>query len=111
MPSEAIAFHNLKQAIIARTGHHYYADKDAVLRDRLERRLQASGATSFRQYEALLQAPDHGPVEWRALEAEITIGETFFFRHGEQFDALRKTILPDLLALAAQRRSLRIWSA
>ncbi len=52
-----------------------------------------------------------GESEWARLEAEITIGETFFFRYSEQFAALRGTILPGLVAARRAERRLRIWSA
>ncbi len=102
------AYAGLKARIIARTGHHYYADKDDLLSDRLRRRFRALGVADAAAYAALLE---RSPEEWTALEAEITIGETFFFRYAEQFAALRETILPDLLAARAAERSLRIWSA
>ena len=110
-PAEDPGFAELKDAIIARTGHHYYIDKDYLLRDRLDRRLLATGCGSLSDYLALLHQPRRGPAEWQELEAEITIGETFFFRHQEQFAALRDVIFPDLIRANAHRRSLRIWSA
>jgi chemotaxis protein methyltransferase CheR len=105
------AFAELKQAIIARTGHHYYSDKDHLLRDRLQRRLVAVACADAAAYLALLADPRRGPAEWQELEAEITIGETFFFRHAEQFAALRDTILPALIQENRHSRRLRIWSA
>ncbi len=54
---------------------------------------------------------DRSESEWAALEAENTIGETFFFRYAEQFAALRETILPERIAARADERRLRIWSA
>lgn len=104
-------FQQLKQAIIARTGHHYYMDKDNLLRERLERRLSATGCPTLGEYIGLLRHPARGAAEWEELEAEITIGETFFFRHAEQFAALRDVILPELILHNAGRRALRIWSA
>ena len=103
-------FPALKARVIARTGHHYYADKDDLLFDRLIRRFRALGLPDATAYAARLDGPE-GETEWAALEAEITIGETFFFRYAEQFAALRDTILPGLLATRAQERRLRIWSA
>ncbi len=50
-------------------------------------------------------------VDLEAFIAELTIGETYFFRHRAQFDALERTILPDLIARRSQERRLRIWSA
>jgi chemotaxis protein methyltransferase CheR len=105
------SFEQIKQAIIARTGHHYYADKDHLLRERLDRRLTATGCGSFKEYLALLGQPRKGAAEWQELESEVTIGETFFFRHAEQFAALRDIILPDLIRAQRRRRALRIWSA
>lgn len=105
------AYPPLKALVIARTGHHYYEDKDDLLFDRLCRRFKACGLADARAYLAHLADPESGPPEWTALEAEITIGETFFFRYAEQFAALRETILPGLIAARAQSRTLRIWSA
>ena len=109
-PPRDPGFPALKAAVIARTGHHYYADKDDLLLDRLVRRFRALGVRDATAYRALLDGPDGGP-EWAALEAEITIGETFFFRYAEQFAALRARILPGLIDARREVRSLRIWSA
>lgn len=98
----------LKARIIARTGHAYYADKDDLLLDRLRRRFKVCGVADSTAYDARLNGE---PGEWAALEAEITIGETFFFRYAEQFAALRETILPGLIAARRPERSLRVWSA
>lgn len=104
-------FPRLKQAIIARTGHFYYQDKDDLLWDRVVKRLAATRAAGSGDYLRRLADPSDGDAEWAALEAEITIGETFFFRYAEQFTALRETIMPDLMARRAESRRLRIWSA
>ena len=104
-------FPALKARIIARTGHHYYADKDDLLFDRLRKRFRALGLADATAYAACLDDRLTGGPEWAALEAEITIGETFFFRYAEQFAALRATILPALIAARAAERTLRVWSA
>ncbi|MDO8410494.1 MAG: CheR family methyltransferase [Phenylobacterium sp.] len=97
--------------MIARTGHFYYADKDDVLWDRVRRRLATLRLADVETYVRLLDDPVAGPAEWRRLEGEITVGETYFLRYVEQFAALRATILPELIARNAERRRLRIWSA
>ncbi|MEH3144988.1 MAG: protein-glutamate methyltransferase [Methylobacterium frigidaeris] len=107
-PAPDPAFAALKARVIARTGHHYYADKDDLLWERLHKRIRACGLSDGAAYLALL---DQSEAEWNALEAEITIGETFFFRYAEQFAALRGTILPERIAARAGERRLRIWSA
>lgn len=105
------AFPELKREAIARTGHFYFQDKDDMLAERLNRRLRAVGAPDIATYLVLLHDPLSGEDEWRALESELTIGETFFFRYAEQFQALREIILPQLLEAHADTRRLRIWSA
>ena len=110
-PGADPAYAALKARIIARTGHHYYIDKDDLLIERLRRRFRASGSADCAAYAALLSDGAQGEAEWARLEAEITVGETFFFRYAEQFQALRETILPALIDARASERSLRIWSA
>ena len=110
-PGTDPAYAALKARIIARTGHHYYADKDDLLIERLRRRFRAAAAADCAAYAALLSDGAQGEAEWARLEAEITVGETFFFRYAEQFQALRERILPALIAARASERMLRIWSA
>ncbi|HEY8581020.1 MAG TPA: CheR family methyltransferase, partial [Beijerinckiaceae bacterium] len=109
-PKDDPAYRALKDAVIARTGHFYYVDKDDLLFERIEKRRRAVAAPTVAAYIERLSGPG-GEAEWNALEAEITIGETFFFRYAEQFAALRKTILPELIEARSEIRRLRIWSA
>lgn len=101
----------LKQYLIESTGMTYYADKDVDLARRIRRRLSAFSGHDCSSYLDLLQDPCRGPAEMDALIAEVTIGETYFFRHIEHFDALRDIVLPDLIARNGRHRSLRIWCA
>ena len=110
-PGADPAYAALKARIIARTGHHYYTDKDELLIERLRRRFRATAIPDCTAYSALLADRSRGEAEWASLEAEITVGETFFFRYAEQFQALRETILPALIAARSLDRTLRIWSA
>ncbi|MGU3286633.1 CheR family methyltransferase [Methylobacterium mesophilicum] len=110
-PGDDPAYAALKARIIARTGHHYYIDKDELLIERLRRRFRATAIADCAAYGALLADRSRGEAEWACLEAEITVGETFFFRYAEQFQALRQTILPALIAARSLDRTLRIWSA
>lgn len=56
-----------------------------------------------------------GGAIWELLVDHLTIGETYFFRNGPQFYALRRYVLPQLIEQRKQGRnsvrSLRIWSA
>lgn len=104
-------FPRLKSRIIERTGHFYYQDKDDLLWERVCRRLRATGLSGSDQYLKFIDDPISGPTEWARLEAEITIGETFFFRYAEQFAALRNTILPEIIERKRGEKRMRIWSA
>jgi chemotaxis protein methyltransferase CheR len=101
----------LKAHIIAGTGLAYYQDKDPILAERVARRMAAVQAAGCAGYLARLQeeGPDGG--EFQALIEEITIGETFFFRFAEQFEVLRRLVVPDCLRRNRDRRILRVWSA
>ncbi|MBB2203736.1 CheR family methyltransferase [Gluconacetobacter takamatsuzukensis] len=100
----------LAARIVARTGLHYYADKMDLLEMVLQRRMEACGCACPMDYLSRLSDESAGEAEWRALESAVTIGETFFFRYAEQFHALERTILPDLITRLRPRRTIRIWS-
>ncbi len=92
----------------ARCGLFYPESKRGDLAYGLNTALRASGLPDLDALEQAARAP--GPV-WDALLAQLTIGETYFFRNAPQFSALRQTILPELIARRSPMRSLRIWSA
>ena len=105
------AYAGLKEHVIGATGLEYYADKDGDLAGHLAGRLAHHGLNGCAAYLALLT---EGPGAESALDAlieDLTIGETFFFRHETMFDALRDVLLPERLERNRASRQLRIWSA
>src|SRR5262249_39274262 len=92
----------------SRCGLHYPERKRADLAHGLGMALSASGHRSF---AALYADAAEGGSAWETILAHLTIGETYFFRNGPQFDALRQHIIPDLLQRRAATRGLRVWSA
>lgn len=101
-------FQKLKEWIIATTGLSYYDDKDRDLATAVGRCQQLEGLPAREVLDVLTSRPD--PALDRLVE-ELTIGETFFFRHLEMFHALRDHVLPDLIQRRSALRSIRIWSA
>ncbi|MDO8606662.1 MAG: protein-glutamate O-methyltransferase CheR [Phaeospirillum sp.] len=101
-------FARLKALVIETTGMAFYRDKNEDLAQILVARMIEVAVAGCDGYLELL-AP--GADEMDALVAELTIGETYFFRHKEQFDALRDIILPDVIERNRPLRRLRIWSA
>jgi chemotaxis protein methyltransferase CheR len=73
----------------------------ATLRDRLH----ATASSSVSEYLARLT-----PAEVGALAERLTVGETYFFRYREQFEALAD-VLPGLVERRGGARPLRILSA
>jgi chemotaxis protein methyltransferase CheR len=104
-------YRRLKDYVVALTGLAYYADKDDDLCSRIARRLAELGLQDCDAYLNLLRDGTHGETERDKLIEQLTIGETFFFRHQELFAALRDTVLPDAIARNSAHRRLRIWSA
>jgi chemotaxis protein methyltransferase CheR len=92
-----------------RFGLQFDDTKLGWLGDVLQRRADSRRFT----VDAYLAAFESAPVagEAGALATELTVGETYFFRNMEQFNALREQVLPDRLRAQASRRSLRILSA
>lgn len=104
-------FLRIKAAVIGATGLAYYADKDAALAERINRRLSDKPTLGLAAYLALLAAEGPAGPEYQALINELTVGETFFFRYAEQFEALCAVAIPECLRRNRESRLLRIWSA
>jgi chemotaxis protein methyltransferase CheR len=47
----------------------------------------------------------------QAVVRQITVGETYFFRHPEHFEILTAHLLPELMKLRPAARTVRAWSA
>jgi chemotaxis protein methyltransferase CheR len=105
------AFDELKAIVVNATGHARLLRRDDVLLDKLARRIGQVGLPSLSSYLDFLKCGPSGRAEFDCLIAELTIGETSFFRHAEHFDALRDHVLPACLARNGASRQLRIWSA
>lgn len=109
--SRDTTYRELKEYVVESTGLAYYQTRDEEFKERIDRRLRLLGITNDRTYLTLLRDSAIGDAEMDHLIAELTIGETFFFRDENQFNAIRRKILPDLLQKNASRKSLRVWSA
>jgi len=92
----------------------YKADEKLyLLADGCARRMKQIATKTTRDYWDFLTANPSRDGELRQLLNEITIGETCLFRSPPQLDALRKVILPEIVAEKTRQvtRRLRIWSA
>ena len=80
--------------------------------DELERRTRRAmakvGITDVRDYADGLGS---GRISFDDWVAELTIGETYFFREPGHFEFIRCRIIPGLLALRGADHVFRVWSA
>ncbi|UXH77348.1 CheR family methyltransferase [Roseateles amylovorans] len=76
--------------LAARLGLQFDPRQERWLADRL---VKLAGETEIASYLSRLEQHPR-PADTDRLAAELTVGETFFFRHAEQFDALRLALLP-----------------
>src|SRR5262249_37544430 len=97
-----------RDLMLSRAGLHYPERKRADLLHGLSLALNAGGYSNLAALYADAISNGHA---WDLILAHLTIGETYFFRNGPQFDALRQHILPDIIQRRAATRGLRIWSA
>jgi chemotaxis protein methyltransferase CheR len=95
------------------SGIYKAEDKLYLLADGCGRRMKQLSVRTPREYWNHLTVQPKRDGELQQLLNEITIGETCLFRSPPQLDALRKVILPEIVADAGKRitRRLRIWSA
>ncbi|HWE62220.1 MAG TPA: CheR family methyltransferase [Chloroflexota bacterium] len=65
--------------------------------------------TAHELYAASSTTPPSGLLD--TIAAHVTVGETHFFRIAPQIEALRQTVLPEIIGRRSAWRRLRIWSA
>jgi len=80
--------------------------------DAVSRRMAELQVAEVGQYRRLLESSERSE-ELRLLAGRLTVGETYFFRHPDQWRVLQRCVIPWIVAQrqhAADRR-LRLWSA
>lgn len=106
-------YRQVRDLVYKTSGIYKAEEKLYLLSDGCGRRMKQLAARSLREYWYRLSAGPSRDAELRELLNEITIGETCLFRSQPQLDALRKVILPEIVAEKPKQitRRLRIWSA
>ncbi len=100
----------LCRQIYAESGIVLEQGKEYLLEARLFPIAREQGLRSLDELCVLLQSNEDRVVRRRVVEA-MTTNETYFFREPAQFDALRRNVLPDLVAMRQVSRKLSLWSA
>jgi len=107
------AYLKIRDLIYRISGIYQPEEKLYLLTSRCGRRMSAVGAKSPSEYLEHLTTRGNRDAELRLLLNEITIGETYMFRHPPQLEALRNVILPQIMQIkgAMGFKRLRFWSA
>lgn len=104
VPASASALNELANRLAERTG----LTGLTLSHENLQRALQLSHAQESDDLELSLR---EGRMDWEALIDALTVRETYFFRHPDQFTELRQRVLPSLRSFLRDRGTLRVWSA
>lgn len=106
-PDDIEAFRRL---VLERSGLILSAEKDYLLKSRLEPIARAEGLADVASMLRLVRVAPSARLAQRCIDGMAT-HESFFFRDTTPFDQLRETILPQLHAARGASKTLRIWSA
>ena len=82
--------------------------KPATIRRRVARRIVVHKLDSLADYTAMLQGSS---TELRALQEDILINVTRFFRDAEVFDMLKRNVIPRIFAEKENEQQIRVWVA
>ena len=99
------------ELIQMRTGIRVGENRREILTQALKEGLESVKCTGLHQFFSCLQDAQTDSEVWNNLVRKITVGETYFFRDSDTIEALRRYILPDLIARHQTDRTLRLWSA
>ncbi len=101
-------FETVRRLVGEHTGIALSDIKSDMVYSRLTRRLRATGCGSFNEYLERLRSETSEELDH--FVNALTTNLTAFFREAHHFDHLAETALPEMMALAKDRR-LRLWSA
>ncbi len=101
-------FARVADEVRARAGLMFPANRVAAAESGMRRAMATLGVSDAHRYATLVA--EGGPV-LDALVAELTIGETYFFRESQQLEFVRRHVMPELVARRGPAHPLRVWSA
>jgi chemotaxis protein methyltransferase CheR len=107
------AYMKIRDLVYKISGIYHAEQKLYLLVSSSNRRMATCGAGTPSQYFDYLTTSAQREIELRLLLNEITIGETYMFRHPPQLEALHNVLLPQVMQgkAAIGIKRLRVWSA
>ena len=103
-----IGYARLAALLAERAGLHFAPNRQPAAEAGMRRVLLAERLADPLR---LAKRAERDPEVLAAVLAEVTIGETYFFREPGQLDVIRDTVLPALRDRRSARLPLRVWSA
>lgn len=104
-------FESLRNLIKDKCGIFFDQDSRYILEKRLAGRLKEYRFNSFKEYIFFLKYDKKKEEEFTFIYDVITTNETYFFREDYQLKALKEEIIPDIVSLKQNDKSIKIWSA
>jgi two-component system CheB/CheR fusion protein len=98
--------HRILTLLHVRTGHDFRYYKKNTLVRRLQRRMTVKHITTLGDY---LEHSQKYPEELEALDKDLLISVTMFFREPEVWEALQETVIPKLVDRCTENQPVRIW--
>lgn len=102
-------FETLRPLVEAETGMDFSGSRFSRLRDAVAKVLARQSGVD--QLDSLLRSPQQRACFLEQVTAELTVGESFFFRNEHHMRVLREHVLPEIVRENAIKREIRIWSA
>lgn len=99
----------LRQLVEAETGMDLSGNRLLRLRDAVEKVLAT--ASLPQRLKQILAEPEHHGIFLERLTAQLTVGETFFFRNEHHFRALAEHVIPQIIRENDANKEIRIWTA
>lgn len=103
-------FEYVRQLVLTRSAIVLEAGKEYLVESRLLPLAKVHGFSSIDEFVASMTGNSFGTMHRQTVEA-MTTNETSFFRDIHPFEALRKQIIPELIAAKSATRQLNIWCA
>jgi chemotaxis protein methyltransferase CheR len=102
------AYEAVAHLLGSRTGLSFPVNRSGNAEAGIQRAMAKAGISDIAEYRERLQS---GRLPADDLIAELTVGETYFFREPAQFEFIRKEALPEIRRLQHPDHVLRVWSA
>jgi chemotaxis protein methyltransferase CheR len=98
-------------AIVSRFGFHVHQHNQDQVEHVLRTRLRRTGCAGVDAYVARFEDAAFARAELLDIALELTVPESYFFRHPEHFDALTELALPERMRDRQATRRLNVLSA